>query len=341
MPSRCRSPLPIRARYTASRTASCSPMAASVTNRADGTHFDFGVRHLRRRDRRHDGDAGECRHHQRRRPCGRSRRLRQQPSDRRCRRGVRRRCRGGGRPPLNTIELASGAATGTITGLGTGQYQNFGSVSIDAGAAWDIVGTQAGIGAETFSGFHGSDTIDITDLGYILGRDSGARRQHRRAERPGARWLGARHGAARRRPAHGGLHREQRRQRRHEYRRLRQDRRNHRGVRRHHSRSGDLLQPAHRHPERIGRRHAQRDLSRRPGGAYGFTRGQPGHRPGHRRRRRDPAERRCRDQRSGRDDFRQARRRVHRRRRDRDGRERGDHHRRQGGSISAAHRRTG
>ncbi len=43
----------------------------------------------------------------------------------------------------NTLELASGAGAGTISGLGS-QFQNFQTVTIDSGASWTVGGTISG-----------------------------------------------------------------------------------------------------------------------------------------------------------------------------------------------------
>ena len=40
----------------------------------------------------------------------------------------------------NTIELASGSSTGTLSGLGT-SFTNFGSVTVDSGASWGLTGS--------------------------------------------------------------------------------------------------------------------------------------------------------------------------------------------------------
>jgi hypothetical protein len=64
----------------------------------------------------------------------------------------------------STLELASAASAGTLTGLGTG-FVDFADVAIDAGAAWTIGGTASGVSAgATISGFSALDTIDITDI---------------------------------------------------------------------------------------------------------------------------------------------------------------------------------
>ena len=45
-----------------------------------------------------------------------------------------------GAASISTLELASGASAGTLSGLGT-QYIDFAQVTIDAGAAWMLSGT--------------------------------------------------------------------------------------------------------------------------------------------------------------------------------------------------------
>jgi hypothetical protein len=68
----------------------------------------------------------------------------------------------------NTLELKTGAAVGTVKGLGT-IYQNFQTVTIDSGAAWDIAGTKAGVDASTIQGFNSHDRLDLTDLTFNSG----------------------------------------------------------------------------------------------------------------------------------------------------------------------------
>jgi antigen 43 len=63
---------------------------------------------------------------------------------------------------VTTIELASAAASGTITGLGT-QFLNFGSIAFDSGAKWFISGDTSGLNG-TISGFASGDTIEITGI---------------------------------------------------------------------------------------------------------------------------------------------------------------------------------
>jgi hypothetical protein len=60
----------------------------------------------------------------------------------------------------NTLELASAASAGTLSGLGT-EFTNFGPIVFDTGADWSISGNTAGL-AGTISGFAQGDTIEIT-----------------------------------------------------------------------------------------------------------------------------------------------------------------------------------
>jgi hypothetical protein len=62
----------------------------------------------------------------------------------------------------NTLELASAASAGTVTGLGT-EFVNFGSIVIDAGAQWTIGGDTSGL-AGTISDFTAGDTIELTGI---------------------------------------------------------------------------------------------------------------------------------------------------------------------------------
>ena len=64
----------------------------------------------------------------------------------------------------STLELAGGAGTGTLAGLGS-QVVNFASVSFDAGAAWRVSGNSAGLASgQTLGGFARGDTIELTGL---------------------------------------------------------------------------------------------------------------------------------------------------------------------------------
>jgi Ca2+-binding RTX toxin-like protein len=65
----------------------------------------------------------------------------------------------------NTLELASAASAGTVTGLGT-QFLHFSSIVFDAGAKWSVDGVARGF-TGTISGFAAGDTIDITGGGAL------------------------------------------------------------------------------------------------------------------------------------------------------------------------------
>src|SRR5207302_8794493 len=59
------------------------------------------------------------------------------------------------------LELAAGASTGTLSGLGT-SITNFTAIQFDIGAHWLLGGNTAGLTAGTISGFASGDTIDLT-----------------------------------------------------------------------------------------------------------------------------------------------------------------------------------
>jgi trimeric autotransporter adhesin len=62
----------------------------------------------------------------------------------------------------NTLELASAASAGLVTGLGT-EILRFGSIVFDAGAEWLVAGITRAL-AGTISGFAVGDTIDVTGV---------------------------------------------------------------------------------------------------------------------------------------------------------------------------------
>jgi hypothetical protein len=63
---------------------------------------------------------------------------------------------------VSTLELASAAGTGTLTGLGT-QFVNFGSIAIDQGADWFVEASTLGLGG-TITGFASGDTIEVDGI---------------------------------------------------------------------------------------------------------------------------------------------------------------------------------
>ncbi|HEX4504762.1 MAG TPA: Hint domain-containing protein [Alphaproteobacteria bacterium] len=68
----------------------------------------------------------------------------------------------------NVLELTSGAAAGTLSGLGS-EYKNFQNLVIDSGATWTIAGSVGGIGGTVIDGFNTHDTLDLTDLTFDAG----------------------------------------------------------------------------------------------------------------------------------------------------------------------------
>ncbi len=62
----------------------------------------------------------------------------------------------------NTLELASAASAGTVTGLGA-NFLHFGPITFDPGAEWSITGIQRGL-AGAISGFTVGDTIVMTGV---------------------------------------------------------------------------------------------------------------------------------------------------------------------------------
>jgi len=69
----------------------------------------------------------------------------------------------------STIELvASAAATGTLSGLGS-QFSGFHTVTIDSNAAWDIGGAISGFYGVAIDGFNNHDRLDLTNLAYAAG----------------------------------------------------------------------------------------------------------------------------------------------------------------------------
>jgi collagen type I alpha len=67
-----------------------------------------------------------------------------------------------GNGPVTTMELTSGATTGTIAGVGTA-FVNFGSIVLDTGGRWFISGDTSGL-AGTIAGFASGDTIELTGI---------------------------------------------------------------------------------------------------------------------------------------------------------------------------------
>lgn len=65
-----------------------------------------------------------------------------------------------GATPVSTLELASGASTGTLSGLGS-QFTNFSSIAVDANASWTLVSDALG------AGYTITDTGTLTNTGSL------------------------------------------------------------------------------------------------------------------------------------------------------------------------------
>jgi hypothetical protein len=71
----------------------------------------------------------------------------------------------------DTLELAAGAPTGTLSGLGS-QFTNFGRVRVDAGAAWQLIGNNTIVGGSVLTNAGTlSDAGLLDNSGTIAGTD--------------------------------------------------------------------------------------------------------------------------------------------------------------------------
>ncbi len=79
---------------------------------------------------------------------------------------------GSGGTQANTLELLTGAGTGTISSFGA-RYESFGNIAIDHGAHWLVSGTAQGFAGETISGLAAGSTLELTgtveDFGTLAG----------------------------------------------------------------------------------------------------------------------------------------------------------------------------
>ena len=69
----------------------------------------------------------------------------------------------------NTLELASSASTGTISGIGS-KYINFGTVTVDKGANWELAGTNSLTSGSTLRN-NGTLTLSgatLSDAGSVI-----------------------------------------------------------------------------------------------------------------------------------------------------------------------------
>ena len=68
----------------------------------------------------------------------------------------------------NTIELTSSTSVGTISNVGY-QYVGFGTIAIDADAAWTVGGSITNLDAVTITGFNSHDRLDLQNLTFNAG----------------------------------------------------------------------------------------------------------------------------------------------------------------------------
>lgn len=71
-----------------------------------------------------------------------------------------------GNTVTSVLQLASGASSGTLAGVGTA-FRNFATITFDTGAAWTIAGQPSGL-TSVMTGFAQGDTIDLVGVSETI-----------------------------------------------------------------------------------------------------------------------------------------------------------------------------